>query len=129
MPEKCHFGAKNVVAANSRKPGHFDASSLKRNLRLVDAGVRKATTEQVIGWSQLHKIELSKLNDIEDKLRRNEDEIYWVSDGAALSDVEIVSDVESDDEDVESDDDERSWFPNLSGELDVESGDESESDL
>ena len=164
--------AGNVVKANGREPDHFDASSFKRNLRLIGAGLRKAQTlaktiakatraeeligmivpkmnratnnEQVIHLSQLHRREQSKLNDINDKLRRHKDEIFWVADGAALADVEIVSVAESDDDDEDDDDDdddddhhhhddeeeddERSWFPNLSGELD-ESDDESESDL
>ena len=137
--------AKEVVNANSLKPDHFDASSFKRNLRMMDAGMRKARTtakttpketrakefiglivqqnegpltiEQVTRLSQLRwmsglywdakaKLEREILL-IKDKLRRHEDEIFFVGDGSKLSEVEIVSDAEeeeeSDDEDDEGD--------------------------
>ena len=72
--------AEIIVASNSRQPDKFDSSSFKRNLRLIDAAERK------------------KKHKANNKLLRLNDEIFYVADGSALSDVEVVSDSETEKE-------------------------------
>ena len=72
--------AEIIVASNSRQPDEFDSSSFKRNLRLIDAAERK-TNHQT-----------------NNKLLRLNEEIFWVAEGSALSDVEVVSDSETEEE-------------------------------
>ena len=78
--------AKSVVESNSRQPDGFDSSCFKRNLRLIDAGERKTKV--------LRKMQQFETHQTNNKLRRLNEEIYWVADGSAPSDVEVVSESE-----------------------------------
>ena len=78
--------AKKIVESNSREPDEFDSSCFKRNLRLIDAGER------------LRKMRQFNIHQTKNKLRRLNDEIYYAAGGSALSDVEVVSDSEMDEE-------------------------------
>ena len=90
--------AKKIVsdcprAMNEGLADTFTDTLFKRNLRIINAGDRKGKLVEQ-SKDEAHQSYVD-LRDITDKLDRIDDEIFYAAEGAALSDLEVVSDFKS----------------------------------